>query len=106
KMKKLIVILVLSLAVTALAQRDNFESHTANLSAVKFHSLKAGTGKKTLVLVYGFGDTSHMWIPLFDEFGKDFTIIAPDMRGLGESSRPPAGYDKKTMGGDIHELVK
>ena len=47
-----------------------------------------------------------MWIPLFDEFGKDFTIIAPDMRGLGESSRPMAGYDKKTIASDIHELVK
>ena len=105
-MKKLTFILVLSLAVTALAQRDNFESHTANLSAVKIHYLKAGTGKKTLVLIHGFGDTSHMWIPLFDEFGKDFTIIAPDMRGLGESSRPTAGYDKKTIAADIHELVK
>ena len=105
-MKKLIVILVLSLAVTALAQSNNYESHTANLSAVKIHYLKAGTGKKTLVLIHGFGDTSHMWIPLFDEFGKDFTIIAPDMRGLGESSRPMAGYDKKTIASDIHELVK
>jgi len=76
------------------------------LSAVKIHYLKAGTGKKTLVLIHGFGDTSHMWIPLFDEFGKDFTIIAPDMRGLGESSRPMAGYDKKTIASDIHELVK
>jgi pimeloyl-ACP methyl ester carboxylesterase len=47
-----------------------------------------------------------MWIPLFDEFGKDYTIIAPDMRGLGESSRPTAGYDKKTIAADIHELVK
>src|SRR5881409_4066416 len=105
-MKKLIVILVLSFAVTALAQSNNYESHTANLSAVKIHYLKAGTGKKTLVLIHGFGDTSHMWIPLFDEFGKDFTIIAPDMRGLGESSRPMAGYDKKTIASDIHELVK
>ena len=105
-MKKLIVILVLNFAVTALAQSNNYESHTANLSAVKIHYLKAGTGKKTLVLIHGFGDTSHMWIPFFDEFGNDFTIIAPDMRGLGESSRPMAGYDKKTIAADIHELVK
>src|SRR5262245_40673024 len=47
-----------------------------------------------------------MWIPLFAEFGKDYTIIAPDMRGLGESSRPATGYDKKTLATDIHELVK
>src|SRR5437762_4286983 len=105
-MKKLIVILVLSLAVTALAQSNNYESQTANLSAVKIHYLKAGTGKKTLVLIHGFGDTSHMWIPLFDEFGTDYTILAPDMRGLGDSSRPATGYDKKTIAADIRELVK
>src|SRR5207247_9523563 len=102
----LLCILCLNLAVTALAQSNNYESHTANLSAVKIHYLKAGTGKKALVLIHGFGDTSHMWIPLFDEFGKDYTIIAPDMRGLGESSRPAAGYDKKTIAADVHELVK
>jgi len=105
-MKKLIVLLVFSFAGTALAQSSNYESHTANLSAVKIHYLKAGTGKKALVLIHGFGDTSHMWIPLFAEFGQDYTIIAPDMRGLGESSRPAAGYDKKTIAADVHELVK
>jgi len=105
-MKKLIVIFLLSFSVPAVAQSNKYESHTANLSAVKIHYLKAGTGKKTLVLIHGFGDTSHMWIPLFDEFGKDYTIIAPDMRGLGESSRPVAGYDKKTIAADIHELMK
>ncbi len=83
-----------------------YQSLTANLSAVKTHYLKSGTGKKTLVLIHGFGDTSRMWIPLFEEFAKDYTIIAPDMRGLGDSSRPPSGYDKKTIAADIHELVK
>jgi pimeloyl-ACP methyl ester carboxylesterase len=61
---------------------------------------------KTLVLIHGFGDTSRMWIPLFDEFAKDYTIIAPDMRGLGDSSRPATGYDKKTIASDIHDLLK
>jgi len=88
------------------AQAGKYESHTANLSGVKVHYLKAGTGAKKLVLIHGFGDTSHMWIPLFGEFGKDYTIIAPDMRGLGDSSRPATGYDKKTMAADIQELIK
>ena len=105
-MKKLFMILALGFNVTVVAQNNSYESHSANLSAVKIHYLKAGMGQKTLVLIHGFGDTSHMWIPLFDEFGKDYTIIAPDMRGLGESSRPTAGYDKKTIASDIHELVK
>ena len=103
--KSLIIILSLLVGATALAQNTGYQSLTANLSAVRLHYLKAGTGKKTLVLIHGFGDTSHMWIPLFDDFGNDFTIIAPDMRGLGDSSRPEGHYDKKTIATDIHELV-
>jgi len=99
-------ILVLILSVVACAQGSKYQSQTANVNGVKIHYLKAGTGKTPLVLIHGFGDTSHMWIPLFDEFGKDFTIIAPDMRGLGDSSRPATGYDKKTLAVDIHELIK
>ena len=99
------VLLVIA-GTTALAQNNRYESRTAELNGVQIHYLKAGTGKNTLVLIHGFGDTSHMWIPLFDEFAKDYTIIAPDLRGLGESSRPATGYDKKTMANDIHALVK
>src|SRR4029077_7173934 len=100
-----IIIFALGLAPSAFPQ-GNYQSLTANLSGARIHYLKAGTGKKTLVLIHGFGDTSHMWIPLFDEFGKEYTIIAPDMRGLGDSSRPEEHYDKKTIAGDVHELVK
>ena len=86
-------VLVLIFSVVACAQGVKYQSQTANVNGVKIHYLKAGTGKTPLVLIHGFGDTSHMWVPLFDEFGKDFTIIAPDMRGLGDSSRPATGYD-------------
>lgn len=97
---------VFLLIAAAFGQNKKYQSQTANVNGVKIHYLKAGTGKTPLVLIHGFGDTSHMWIPLFDDFGKDFTIIAPDMRGLGDSSRPASGYDKKTLATDIHELVK
>ena len=40
------------------------------------------------------------------ELGREFTVIAPDLRGSGESQRPPSGYDKKTLAGDIRELVR
>ena len=88
------------------SQEKNYESQSTNVNGVRIHYLKAGTGKKLLVLVHGFGDTSRMWIPLFDEFCKDYTIIAPDLRGLGDSSRPPTGYDKTTVANDVRELVK
>jgi pimeloyl-ACP methyl ester carboxylesterase len=81
-------------------------SQFADLNGVRIHYLKAGTGNRVLVLIHRFRDTSHMWIPLFDDFGKDYTIIAPDMRGLGDSSRPASGYDKKSIANDIHEVVR
>jgi len=102
----LAMLLTFVFSISAFAQSNKYESKFASLSNAKIHYLKAGTGARTLVLIHGFGDTSHMWIPLFDAFGKDFTIIAPDMRGLGESSRPQTGYDKKTIANDIHELIK
>lgn len=115
-MKAISVVLLAMLAPTfictvATAQEEkrsgkNYQSLMADVNGIKIHYLKAGSGKKTLVLIHGFGDTSHMWIPMFDEFGNDFTIIAPDMRGLGDSSRPATGYDKKNIAKDIHELVK
>jgi pimeloyl-ACP methyl ester carboxylesterase len=98
--------LVLIFGATVLAQSSKYESLTANVNGVRVHYLKAGTGKTPLVLLHGFGDTSRMWIPLFEDFGRDYTVIAPDLRGLGDSSRPASGYDKKTAAADIHELVK
>lgn len=47
-----------------------------------------------------------MWVAMFDDLSKDYTIIAPDLRGIGDSSQPKTGYDKKTVAVDIHELVK
>jgi pimeloyl-ACP methyl ester carboxylesterase len=86
--------------------KENYESHTVYVNEVKLHYLKAGTGRMPLVVIHGFGNTSHMWIPLFGDFGADYTIIAPDLRGLGDSSRPTAGYDKKTMASDIRAMAK
>ena len=48
----------------------NYQSQTANVNAVTIHYLRAGTGKTPLLLIHGFGDTSHMWVPLFDEFER------------------------------------
>ncbi|MEO5860174.1 MAG: alpha/beta hydrolase [Pyrinomonadaceae bacterium] len=100
-------LLLLAMAAASVnAQKTKYESKFANVNSVKIHYLKAGTGNKVLVLLHGFGETSHMWTPLFDEFGKDYTIIAPDLRGIGDSSQPATGYDKKTVAVDVHELAK
>jgi pimeloyl-ACP methyl ester carboxylesterase len=87
-------------------EKPHHQSLMVKVNGVRIHYLKAGTGVKPLVMIHGFGETSQMWIPLFEEFGNDYTIIAPDIRGLGDSSRPATGYDKKTAAVDIRELVK
>lgn len=100
------IIFVVATAAGVFAQKPVVESRSANVNGVTIHYLKAGTGKTLLVLIHGFGDTSHMWTPLFAEFAKNYTIIAPDLRGIGDSSKPKTGYSKKTAAVDIHELVK
>lgn len=105
---RLVLILFLTVLQTGsvFSKGKNYQSLFAEVNGVKIHYLKAGTGKTPLVLIHGFGDTSHMWTPMFADFGKDYTVIAPDIRGIGDSSRPASGYDKKTVAVDIRELVK
>jgi pimeloyl-ACP methyl ester carboxylesterase len=58
------------------------------------------------MLVHGFPQTWHEWRHLIGPLAERFTVIAPDYRGAGHSSRPPGGYDKKTMATDLRELVR
>jgi pimeloyl-ACP methyl ester carboxylesterase len=87
------------------APPSNFKHQTANVNGVNIHYVIGGEGEP-LVLVHGFGQNWFMWNRLLPELSKHFTVIAPDLRGSGESDKPAGGYDKKTMSTDIHELVK
>ncbi|WP_426668719.1 alpha/beta fold hydrolase [Mucilaginibacter sp. McL0603] len=101
------------LSINAYAQSDakpasppaNFKSATAHVNGINIHYVIGGSGEP-LVLVHGFGQNWYMWNRLLPELSKHFTVIAPELRGLGESDKPDSGYDKKTMASDIHELVK
>lgn len=83
---------------------SNFKHATATVNGIKIHYVIGGKGDP-LVLVHGFGQNWYMWNRLLPELSKHFTVIAPDLRGVGESDKPESGYDKKTMATDIHELV-
>jgi pimeloyl-ACP methyl ester carboxylesterase len=71
---------------------------------VRLHYLMAGQGDP-VVLLHGFAETSHMWRPLITELVGPHTVIAPDLRGAGQSSTPDEGYTKAAMAQDIHALV-
>src|ERR1700692_3605513 len=64
----------------------------------------AGTGP-AVVLIHGYAETSDSWAPLAAELEKTYTVIVPDLRGIGSSSRPAGGYDKKTQAADIRAVV-
>ena len=56
-------------------------------------------------MLHGFGDTGDMWAPLAADLAKDHTVVVPDLRGLGLSSIPEGGYDKKTQAGDVRGVL-
>ncbi len=80
------------------------ESRFGEVNGVKIHYLISGKGEP-INLLHGYAQTSHMWRPLIPALAKTHTVIAPDLRGFGDSSKPEGGYDKKTMGRDIHALA-
>jgi pimeloyl-ACP methyl ester carboxylesterase len=84
---------------------DIFQSSIAVVNGVNIHYYSGGKGE-LLVLIHGFGESAYMWNRIFPELGKHFFVVAPELRGIGESGQPESGYDKKTMATDIHELVK
>lgn len=78
---------------------------TVQVNGFKLFYRIAGNGP-AIVLLHGFAQTGHMWLPLIPLLSKNHTVIVPDLRGFGNSDKPLSGYDKKTMAQDIHELVK
>ena len=63
-----------------------------------------GTGP-VVVLLHGYAENSDSWAPLAEDLAADHTVIVPDLRGIGRSSIPSGGYDKKTQAKDIRAVV-
>jgi pimeloyl-ACP methyl ester carboxylesterase len=68
------------------------------------HTRVVGQGP-AVVLLHGFGDTGDMWAPLAAALVAGRTIVVPDLRGMGLSSHPERGYDKKTQGHDVARVL-
>jgi pimeloyl-ACP methyl ester carboxylesterase len=80
-------------------------SRVAKIDGKKLHYLTAGQGP-TLILLHGYTQTSRMWRPLIDKLKDKFTVIAPDLPGIGDSDIPKGGCDMKTAAIRIHALAK
>jgi len=78
----------------------NFHTQMVKTNGTGLFVRVGGTGPAVLLL-HGFGDTGDMWAPLATELSKDHTVVVPDLRGLGLSEHPDAGYTKKNQAVDI-----
>ena len=85
-------------------QQVEVDSRFADVNGTRLHYLVAGQGEPA-ILLHGYTQTSHMWRPLIAELAKTHTVLAPDLRGAGQSAKPPQGYDKKTLAQDVHALA-
>jgi pimeloyl-ACP methyl ester carboxylesterase len=63
--------------------------------------VRVGGQGPAVLLLHGYGETGDMWVPMAIDFARNRTVIVPDLRGLGLSSKPAGGFDKKTQAGDV-----
>src|ERR1700730_19323650 len=77
----------------------------ADVQGVKLHYLTSGHGAP-LLLLHGYAETSLMWRPLMPSLAERFTVIAPDLPGIGDSDIPAEGLDMKSAAIRIHDLAK
>ena len=92
-------------AVPAAAAESTINSGTAVVEGLKLHYLAVGHGP-AVILLHGYAETSRMWTPILPVLGAKFTVIAPDLPGIGESSIPADGLDMKTAAIRIHALAR
>jgi haloacetate dehalogenase len=81
------------------------DSGVALVNGLRMHYHRAGDGPP-LVLLHGWPQTSHCWRLVLPELARTHTVIATDLRGYGRTDKPLTGYDKRTMAGDVSELIR
>ena len=85
---------------------STFKAQTVASPAGADIFVRSGGSGPVAVLLHGYAETSDSWAPLATELVNSYTVVVPDLRGIGRSSRPAGGYDKKTQAADIRAVVK
>src|SRR3974377_561804 len=96
--------IVCLLSASALAAIQSFPASFGTLNVVTNGTqiyVRAGGEGPAVLLLHGYGETGHMWAPLAVQLVSNQRVIVPDLRGVGLSSRPAGGYDKKTQAEDM-----
>ena len=91
---------------------QNHPSLPSSFQARTIHSpesaeifVRSGGRGPVVLLLHGYAENSDSWAPLAADLMKDHTVVVPDLRGIGCSSKPAGGYDKKTQANDIRAVV-
>jgi len=87
-------------AAAVLPYPASFKTQTIATNGTRLFVRVGGRGP-AVVLLHGYGETGDMWQPLAVRLARDHTVVVPDLRGMGLSAHPAAGYDKKNQGRDI-----
>jgi pimeloyl-ACP methyl ester carboxylesterase len=74
------------------------------INGFRMHYVTAGSGYP-LVLLHGWPQSWYEWRHVIPALAEHYTVIAPDLRGLGDSEKPMSGYDKRTLATDVRELL-
>ena len=100
----LVLIVTFVLGAPAFAQElsypADFRAQQITTNGTTLHVRVGGNGP-AVVLLHGYGETGDMWAPLATDLARDFTVIAPDLRGMGLSARADKGFDKKNQAEDV-----
>jgi pimeloyl-ACP methyl ester carboxylesterase len=81
-----------------------FKSVYVNIGGLRLHAVTGGVGPP-LLLVHGWPETWYAWRLLMPALARDFTVVAPDQRGIGLSDITQDGYDTGTLAGDLVKLM-
>ena len=89
-------------------KKINYTHYKTNVNGIQLHYIMGGKGEgDPIVLLHGWPETWYEWRHIIPQLiTNNYTVIAPDLRGLGDSEKPQTGYDKKTVAEDIYQLVK
>jgi pimeloyl-ACP methyl ester carboxylesterase len=81
-----------------------FSHHTVDVNGIQMHYVIGGQGDP-VVLLHGWPQTWYEWHKVMPALARNYTVIAPDLRGLGDSSKPQSGYDGNTTAEDLYQLL-
>src|SRR5205823_391943 len=87
------------------AAMTTIQARAATVDGARVHYLRAGRGD-AVILLHGYTQTARMWRPIIPLLAERFTVIAPDLPGIGDSAIPHGSIDMQTAAARIHSLAQ